>query len=182
MATSFQFVPAMNPSCSAAGREVWTRAEAIGRLREALVKLCGTSRSMCQAAADLVSAQANVQAAALNLQFTRVTAPLSGRVSDRRIAPGNLVTADTSVLTNIVSLDPIWFGFTGSEAVYLKYERDNQAGSRVSSRTAANPVEIRLQDESDYRWKGRMDFVDNVIDPGSGTIRGRARVDNPARG
>ena len=77
------------------------------------------------AAADVVSAKASVAAAALNLTFTRITAPMSGRISDRRVAPGNLVTADTTVLTNIVNLDPIRFAFTGSEALYLKYEREN---------------------------------------------------------
>lgn len=132
-----------------------------------------------QAAADLVSAQASVRTAALNLGFTRVTAPLTGRISDHRVAPGNLVTADTTILTNIVDLDPIWFSFTGSEALYLKYQRANSAGTRGSSRQAPNPVEIRLQDETAYRWKGRMDFVDNAIDSGSGTIRGRAVVANP---
>jgi RND family efflux transporter MFP subunit len=132
-----------------------------------------------QAAADVESARATVQTNALNLGFTDVTAPLSGRISDRRVAPGNLVTADTTVLTNIVSLDPIWFGFTGSEALYLKYERANQAGTRTSSRFKANPVEIRLQDEPAYRWKGHMDFVDNALDPASGTIRGRAVIANP---
>jgi RND family efflux transporter MFP subunit len=132
-----------------------------------------------QAAADLVSAQATVRTNALNLDFTRVTAPITGRISDRRVSPGNLVTADTTVLTNIVNLDPIRFAFTGSEALYLKYERENEEGTRVSSRRAANPVEIRLQDEAAYRWKGRMEFVDNTLDTSSGTIRGRAVVANP---
>jgi RND family efflux transporter MFP subunit len=131
------------------------------------------------ALADLASTRAQVAAAALNVDFTRVTAPLAGRVSDRRIAPGNLVTADTTVLTNIVSLDPIRFLFSGSEALYLKYQRANAAGTRTSSRFVANPVEVRLQDETDYRWKGHMDFVDNALDPSSGTIRGRALIDNP---
>ncbi len=132
-----------------------------------------------QAAADLVSARASVRAAALNLAFTHVTAPMAGRASDRRVAPGNLVTADATVLTNIVTLDPIRFAFTGSEALYLKYQRENEAGTRASSRQRANPVEIRLQDEPTWRWKGHMDFVDNVIDTGSGTIRGRAVIANP---
>lgn len=132
-----------------------------------------------QAAADLVSARAASAAAALNLGFTRVTAPQAGLISDRRVAPGNLVTADTTVLTNIVNLDPIRFAFTGSEALYLKYERANVAGTRISSRERANPVEIRLQDEPTYRWRGRMEFVDNSLDAGSGTIRGRAVVPNP---
>ena len=132
-----------------------------------------------QAAADVQSAQATVRTAALNLAFTRVLAPIAGRISDRRIAPGNLVTADTTVLTNIVNLDPIRFAFAGSEALYLKYQRENQAGTRVSSRRQANPVEVRLQDEPTWRWRGHMDFVDNAIDTGSGTIRGRAVISNP---
>ena len=135
--------------------------------------------SQLQTTADLASAQAGVRTAALNVGFTRVTAPVSGRISDRRVSPGNLVTADQTVLTNIASLDPIRFAFTGSEALYLKYERANARGTRTSSRDAQNPVEIRLQDEPTYRWKGRMDFVDNSLDTGSGTIRGRAVVANP---
>ena len=132
-----------------------------------------------QTQADLASAQAAVRTATLNLGFTRVTAPVAGRISDRRISPGNLVTADQTVLTNIVSLNPIRFAFTGSEALYLKYQRANAEGTRTSSRQARNPVEIRLQDEANYRWKGQMDFVDNALDTGSGTIRGRAVVANP---
>ena len=132
-----------------------------------------------QATADVAAAQATARNAALNLAFTRVTAPLSGRVSDRRVAVGNLVNADNTVLTTIVSLDPIRFTFDGSEQLYLKYQRDNRLGSRKSSRDVSNPVLIRLQDENEYRWKGRMDFVDNSMSTGSGTIRGRAVVDNP---
>ncbi len=132
-----------------------------------------------QAEADLTSARGAEQTAALNVSFTRVTAPLSGRISDRRVAPGNLVTQDSTVLTNITDLDPIRFTFDGAEALYLKYEREAQAGRRKPSRTFPNPVEIRLQDETDYVIKGRMDFVDNALDPNSGTIRGRALVPNP---
>lgn len=132
-----------------------------------------------QATADLAAAQASERNAALNVGFTRVIAPLSGRVSDRRVAVGNLVSADSTVLTTIVSLDPIRFTFDGSEALYLKYQRDNRLGARRSSREAANPVLIRLQDEADYRWKGHMDFVDNAMNASAGTIRGRAVVDNP---
>ena len=132
-----------------------------------------------QATADLAAAQANQRNAELNLSFTRVAAPLGGRVSDRRVAVGNLVNADATVLTTLVSLDPIRFAFDGSEALYLKYQRDNRIGVRKSSRDTGNPVLIRLQDEADYRWKGRMDFVDNSMSTGSGTIRGRAVVANP---
>jgi RND family efflux transporter MFP subunit len=162
-----------NAQAEAARGQVLLAAHAISQ--QAYDLLVATSRT---AAADVVSAKATVAAAALNLTFTRITAPMSGRISDRRVAPGNLVTADTTVLTNIVNLDPIRFAFTGSEALYLKYERENAAGTRESSRRAANPVEIRLQDEPTYRWKGRMEFVDNSLDPGSGAIRGRAVVAN----
>jgi RND family efflux transporter MFP subunit len=132
-----------------------------------------------QAAGDLAAARAAVESAELNLGFTRVTAPLTGRVSDRRVAPGNLVTQDTTILTNITDLDPIYFTFNGAESFYLKYERQAQSGVRPLSRVYANPVEIRLQDQTTYDVKGRMNFVDNVLDPNSGTIRGRAIVANP---
>jgi RND family efflux transporter MFP subunit len=132
-----------------------------------------------QASGDLRAARAAVQAAALNLEFTRVIAPLSGRASDRRVAPGNLVTQDSTILTNITDLDPIYFSFNGAESLYLKYERQAQKGVRQQSRFYANPVQIRLQDQADYAIKGRMDFVDNTLDPNSGTIRGRAVVPNP---
>lgn len=131
------------------------------------------------AGADLAATDATIRAAALNLGFARVTAPMSGRISDRKVSEGNLVAADQTVLTSIVAVDPIRFAFTGSEASYLKYQRENAAGSRRSSRLAANPVQIRLQGEDSYRVKGRMDFVDNAVDPNSGTIRGRAMVPNP---
>jgi RND family efflux transporter MFP subunit len=132
-----------------------------------------------QARADLLSAQAAARTAELNLGWTKVTAPIDGRISDRRVAPGNLITADQTILSNIVDLDPIRFSFVGPESIYLKYERANQAGTRISSRRMANPVLIRLQDETTYHWRGRMDFVDNAFDPQSGTIRGRAVVPNP---
>ena len=135
--------------------------------------------TLAQAQASLASAQATVDARALDVGFTRVTAPISGRMSDRRVDVGAFVTSGQTVMTTVVTLDPIHFVFTGSEAIYLKYQRANRAGTRPSSRVAPNPVEIRLADETEYRWRGRMDFVDNAIDLGSGTIRGRAVVNNP---
>lgn len=132
-----------------------------------------------QDAADVLTAKGNVETAALNLSFTRVVSPVNGRASDRRFAVGNLVTQDSTILTNVVDLDPIRFSFYGAESLYLKYERQNLSGQRPSSRRFANPVDIRLQDQPDYAIHGRMDFVDNVLDPGSGTIRGRALVSNP---
>jgi RND family efflux transporter MFP subunit len=129
--------------------------------------------AMRSAQADLAAAQAIVRARALNVGFTRVTAPISGRVSDRRIDPGNAVTADQTVLTTIVSTDPLHFVFDSSEALLLKYQRQ-QSGT-----AAGTPVRIRLQDEADYRHAGTLDFVDNAINPGAGTIRARALVPNP---
>jgi RND family efflux transporter MFP subunit len=133
-----------------------------------------------QADGDLVAARAAVQTAALNLGFTRVISPLSGRVSDRRVSPGNLVVQDQTILTNITDLDPIWFTFDAAETFALKYENEALQGQRPLSRTHANPVEIRLQDQSDYEIHGRMDFVDNQEDSNSGTIRARAVVPNPS--
>jgi len=128
--------------------------------------------TLAQARADLAAARAAVDAAQLNIGFTRVTAPISGHISDRRVSPGNLVTQDQTILTSIVSIDPMWFGFEAPEAAFLKYERANLS-------TTAAAVQIRLQDEAAYRWSGRIDFVDNQINQGSGVIRGRAIVSNP---
>jgi RND family efflux transporter MFP subunit len=125
-----------------------------------------------RAAADLAAAEASVQTADLNLSFTRVTAPFTGRASWRRLAPGSIVTADTTVLTTIVTESPIRFLFDAPESALLEYKR--AAGGVRESR-----VEIRLQDETDYRWHGRVDFLDNALDRASGTIRLRAVIDNP---
>ena len=125
-----------------------------------------------RAAADLAAAEASVQTADLNLSFTRVTAPLTGRASYRRLAPGNIVAADMTVLTTIVTEDPIRFLFDVPESALLKYKREADGAN-------ASRVEIRLQDETEYRWSGRVDFLDNALDRSSGTIRLRAVVDNP---
>jgi RND family efflux transporter MFP subunit len=125
-----------------------------------------------KAAAELSAAEAAVQMKDLNLSFTRVTAPLTGRASYRRFAPGNIVTADTTVLTTIVTENPIRFVFDAPESALLKYKREADGGRE-------GRVEIRLQDETEYRWKGSVDFLDNALDRASGTIRLRAVVDNP---
>jgi RND family efflux transporter MFP subunit len=121
------------------------------------------------ARASVAAAQARVRARSLDVEFTQVRAPISGRISDRKVDPGNLVAAGEgqggSLLTTINALDPIYFTFSGSEALFLKAKRAQAAGA------AASPVEVRLQDETDYRWKGRLDFTD--------TIRGRAVMANP---
>ncbi len=129
-------------------------------------------------AANVQGAVANRDVARLNLSFTVVRAPVSGRVSDRRVSLGDQVAAGTTLLTTVVSLDPIWFSFDGAESFYLKYQREAQRGQRRSSRSAPNPVDIQLSDETTYNWHGRMEFVDNAIDPQTGTIRAHAVVAN----
>ena len=137
--------------------------------------------NLAVARAQLGSAQAALKAAELNLEWTNVRAPISGRISDRRVDVGTLVTGgqgNATLLTTIVSLDPIHFVFDASEADFLRYVRASQSGQRPSSRDEQNPVRIRLADEKEWNWKGRMDFVDNQLNPRSGTIRGRAIVEN----
>jgi RND family efflux transporter MFP subunit len=129
--------------------------------------------------ADVDAKTAAVEAARLNLEFTTVAAPLTGRVSDRRVSVGDTVVANTTPLTRVVTLDPIWFDFEGAESFYLKYVRQDQSGERRSSRYAPNPVEVQLADETGYPHKGRMVFVDNAIDTHSGTIRAQAELPNP---
>jgi RND family efflux transporter MFP subunit len=126
------------------------------------------------AEADVAAAKAAEQTAALNLSFTHVTSPISGRVSDAKVLPGNLVTQDQTVLTSVVALDPIRFRFTGPEAQFLKYKRAGLIGDGLQP-----PVQIRLQDETDYRWSGRLAFVDNAFDTSSGVISAYALVANP---
>jgi RND family efflux transporter MFP subunit len=150
------------------------RAQAVSR--EELENDQATVRTQ---AANLKSARANADIAALNLSFTTVRSPVSGRVSSRRVSLGDQVTAGDTLLTTVVSLDPIWFTFDGAESFYLKYLREAQKGTRGSSRNAANPVDIQLADETSYRHHGRMEFVDNALDPGSGTIQAHAVVPNP---
>jgi multidrug efflux system membrane fusion protein len=133
------------------------------------------------AAGQVGSAEAAVKQAELNLEWTEVRAPIGGRISDKRVDGGNLITGGqtgATLLTVIVSIDPIHFIFDGSEADFLHYLRLATAGARPSSRDAQNPVSVRLADESDFKHQGRMDFVDNVINPKTGTIRGRAVFDN----
>lgn len=122
--------------------------------------------------ADVAAARAAVRAQQLNVGFTRVTAPISGHVSQRMVDAGNSVTADQTVLTTIVSTNPLHFAFEGSEALLLRYQR--QGGAMTGA-----PVRIRLQDEADYIHSGTLDFVDTSVNTGAGTIRARAVVPNP---
>jgi membrane fusion protein, multidrug efflux system len=133
------------------------------------------------AAAQVASLEAASRQAQLNLEWTQVRAPITGRISDKRVDAGNLIAGGqtgATLLTVIVSIDPIHFVFDASEADFLRYAHLSAAGARPSSRDVQNPVAVRLADESDYRHQGRMNFVDNVVNPRTGTIRGRAVFDN----
>src|SRR6185437_9977850 len=160
-----------------------------------------------QADANVEAAQAAVDQASLNLTFTRVTAPISGRISRALVTEGNLVSAGQTMLTTLVSLDPIYVRFDGDEQAYLKYTklaRENakerasggaagkphpHAGKAIKPSAAQAPeageagaaVMVGLADEPGYPHTGVMVFVDNEVDPTTGTIRGRARLDNHDR-
>lgn len=123
-----------------------------------------------RAAADLAQARAVSDEAALNLSFTRITAPTSGRASYRRLAPGNLVSAEQTLLTTIMTQNPIRFVFDAPEAAFLQFRR---------APDGAGTIQIRLEDEADFNWSGQIEMLDNALDRGSGTIRGQARVANP---
>ncbi|MFO1075726.1 MAG: efflux RND transporter periplasmic adaptor subunit [Geminicoccaceae bacterium] len=130
------------------------------------------------ARATLAAAQAQLRDAELNLGFTHVTAPFKGRISDRRVDIGNLVN-DQTLLTTIVQLDPIYLTFDMSETDFLAYQRAAGRGELPSTRNNETLVAARLVDEEGWPHQGTMNFVDNVVDQGSGTIRGRAVFPNP---
>jgi RND family efflux transporter MFP subunit len=124
--------------------------------------------------AIMMQAAATQRARGLDLEFTRISAPIAGIPSYRRVDPGNLVAGGTSagdVLTTIVALDPIYFIFDVSEAHFLNYHRAARSGRSPT-------VKIRLLDETGYRWTATLDFTDNAIDARSGTIRLRAVAAN----
>jgi len=136
-----------------------------------------------QAQADIRAAQAAVDAAQLNLDFTKVTAPIDGRASRALITSGNLVTAgDTaSVLTTLVSQKTVYVYFDVDESTYLHYQNLARSGQGASSNHTALPVEIGLTGEDGYPHQGKVDFLDNQLTPSTGTIRMRALLDNAQR-
>ena len=134
------------------------------------------------AIADVQAAQAAVRSAELNVEFTHVRAPITGRIGRNLVDIGNLVSggsANSSLLATLVSLDPIHVYVTADEQAYLKYVRLDRAGSRPSSRDTPNPIYLGLADEEGFPHKGHMDFVDNRIDPATGTMQARAIFPNP---
>jgi RND family efflux transporter MFP subunit len=134
-----------------------------------------------QAAAELEAARAAVTSARLDLDFAQVRAPISGRISRTLVTPGNLVKGndqESTLLTTIVALDPIHVYLTAGENTFLRYLRLTEAGKRVSSREERTPVRMRLADEESWTHAGYLDFVDNQLDRGTGTIQARAIFPN----
>jgi len=132
-----------------------------------------------QADADLLAAHSRLAQAELDLGFTRVTAPFAGRAGAALVTPGNVVTLNETVLTTLVSVDPVYVTFTGDERAYLRYQELARGGNRASSRDARNPVLVGLANEDGYPHRGEMVFVDNALNPATGTIRARALLPNP---
>jgi RND family efflux transporter MFP subunit len=136
------------------------------------------------AEASVNAQEAMVHSAELDLNdYSQLRSPIDGRIGDRRVAVGNLVTGgpggNTTLLATIVSVDPIRFEFTFDEASYLRYVRFATASKEVAALNGNVPVALKLIDENDFVHTGKIDFVDNVIDRSSGTIRGRAVFANP---
>src|SRR5437764_3341581 len=132
-------------------------------------------------AAAKSSAEAAKNSAALNLEFTQIKSPIDGRVSDARITLGNLVqpgAGPESVLTTVVSVDPIYAKVDADENAILKYVKLSEEGKRVSARTAKIPAFVELGNETGFPHQGYIDFVDNRLDPGTGTVRARAVLKN----
>ena len=138
-------------------------------------------QALAFAEASVALSQSHVDKAKLDLQFTRVIAPISGLVSRHMVNEGNLIdggTSNATLLTTIVATSPIYFYFTGSESDYLRYVRLARKGERGSMRSEALPVSIKLQDEAEFLHDAKMDFVDNEIDNSTGTIESRAILEN----
>ena len=134
-----------------------------------------------QAAANLQAAEAAVESAALDLSFTEVRAPIAGLVGRAEITAGNFVAAGQTLLTTLVSIDPIYVSFDGDEQVYLKNVGLELRGELKSSRDTRNPVWAGLADEQGHPHEGVMVFLDNELDPNTGTIHARGLFHNKDR-
>lgn len=139
------------------------------------------AKAVDEVSAALEGARAARERARLEVEFTEVRAPMAGRTSRHLVSIGNLVsggTNESTLLTTIVTLDPIHAYFDVDEQAFLRYARLAMTGERASSRDTPTPVQLALADDGDFRFDGHMDFVENELDPRSGTLRGRAIVDN----
>jgi RND family efflux transporter MFP subunit len=137
--------------------------------------------TVAQAEANVAGAEAAREAASLNLNFTQVTSPIAGRVSRAEVTRGNLVTGGSNggtLLSSVVSMDPMYLYFDADEQSYLRYAKMARSGVGPSSKDAQNPVQVGLADEEGFPHPGAVDFVDNQLNPQTGTIRARAVLQN----
>jgi RND family efflux transporter MFP subunit len=136
-----------------------------------------------QAEEAVHSAEAALKAAKLDLEFTEVRSPITGRISNARVTAGNLIvggsSANATLLTTIVSLDPLYCYFDADEASVLRYRQMHREGKRTAAMFGRVPAEMELSNEEGYPHKGYIDFVDNQLNPATGTIRSRAVFPNP---
>jgi RND family efflux transporter MFP subunit len=141
-------------------------------------------KALAETLGGLKAAEAALQSAELDLQFTEVRSPITGRISNARVTAGNLVrggTQETTLLTTVVALDPIHCYFEVDERSALKYRDLIRTGQRASALDGSIPAEMGLANQPDFPHRGVVDFVDNQLDPGTGTIRARGVFPNPDR-
>lgn len=165
------------------GQNEYERAEALTQNRTITARDVDQRRANLNGAiAQQQAAEANLKTAELNLEWTQVRAPISGRLSNRRADAGNLISGGQSsgtLLTTIVTVSPIYFSFDVSEADYLRYSRlANLRSKDVGKNEQGTQARIRLSDETDWKREAHIDFIDNVVNARSGTIRGRAVLSN----
>jgi RND family efflux transporter MFP subunit len=134
-----------------------------------------------QAEANVQLAEAALDTAQLNMGWTKVTAPITGRISRANVTVGNLVTNGQTMLTTLVSIDPIYVRFDGDEQAYLRYQKAVKDRAADGEKDSPNPVLVGLADEAGFPHAGVMVFQDNEVDPATGTIRTRAKLDNHDR-
>ncbi|KQQ23530.1 hemolysin secretion protein D [Methylobacterium sp. Leaf123] len=156
------------------------RAQVLSRGGNISEQVTDQRRQASQTAqADVDSAEAALRNAQLNYDFTEVKSPINGRISQRLVTEGNIVSTDQTILARIVSLDPVYFGFTVDERSFLKYQGSLGIGMGQTQRGKGAPVQIALSGEEKPTRKGTLDFVDNRVDNQTGTMLLRATVENP---
>lgn len=131
--------------------------------------------------AEVRAAQAALEVARLDLEFTEVRAPIAGRAGRALVTAGNLAQVDTTVLTTIVSLDPVYVYFDGDEQTYLHYAAMERNGEHSGSRRGGKPLRVALAGEQGFPHEGELDFMDNRLDASTGTIRARGVLSNSER-
>jgi multidrug efflux system membrane fusion protein len=139
-------------------------------------ELQNRSSDLLQSGARVKAAEAAVASADLNLSYTEVRSPIDGRISRTQLTLGNLAQADQTVLTTVVSVDPVYVYFDCDEQSYLRFQQSAHSGAGVGSE---NPVRVALANEQGFPHAGHIDFVDNQLNPSTGTIRARVVLPNP---